>query len=86
MNFGEFLILIKNVWKESSPEELRNAIDVFDPTGNGYLTVDSLKNTLLNLGENLDEEDFKEFVKTINVQPDGTINTEGDYFKIFLIL
>ena len=31
--------------------------------------------------KNLDEEDFKEFIKTLNVQPDGTINNEGNSKK-----
>lgn len=77
LNFEEFKKLLQKTWREDDPHELKNAVSVFDPAGNGYLTVQQLKNTMLNLGENLDEEDFKEILKNVNVQPDGTINTDG---------
>ncbi|CAF0704883.1 unnamed protein product [Brachionus calyciflorus] len=76
INCNQFIKLLKKTWKEIDPTELRNAIEVFDPIGNGYFTIEQFKNTLLNLGESLEEDDFKEILKTITVQPDGTINTE----------
>lgn len=78
INYNQFIKILKNTWKEVDAQELRSAIEVFDPVGNGYLTVDQFKNSLLSLGEALDEDDFKEIVKTVNVQPDGTINIEVD--------
>lgn len=80
---------MKKTWKTNDPQELRQAIEVFDPIGNGYFTVEQLKSFLLSLGEPLDEDDFKEILKTITVQPDGTVNTEGKpYFlkNIYIII
>ena len=66
------------VWKvEDATSELRKAFDVFDPTNNGFFTPDQLKKFLTELGEILDETDFKEFMKSITVQPDDTINIDG---------
>lgn len=80
IDFNQFIKLLKKTWKANDPQELRQAIEVFDPIGNGYFTVEQLKSFLLSLGEPLDEDDFKEILKTIAVQPDGTVNTEGNFF------
>ena len=78
MNFEEFTRVLRKVWQQQDPiSEIRNALEVFDPTGNGFFTVDQLKSMLLEFGENLEEDEFKEFTKTITIQPDGTINMEG---------
>lgn len=77
ISFDQFIILLKNTWKSRNPQELRQAIDVFDPIGNGYFTIEQLKSLLLSIGEPLNEDDFKEILKTVTVQPDGTINSEG---------
>ncbi len=58
-------------------QQLQTAFEMLDPKANGFLTVDQLKKILLNLGEKIDEDDFKELLKNIPVQPDGTINNDG---------
>ncbi len=74
----EFKKVLPKVWKEEDAEsELRKAFDVFDPTNNGYFTTGQLKKMLTELGENLDEAEFKELLKNTTVQPDDTINVEG---------
>jgi len=65
---------------------LRKAFDVFDPTNNGYFTTDQLKKMLTQFGENLDEAEFKELLKSTTVQPDDTINIEGIGFVFCLFL
>ncbi len=58
--------------------QLQIAFEMLDPKNNGFMTVDQLKKILLNLGEKIDEDDFKELLKSVTVQPDGTINNEGN--------
>ena len=87
ITFEEFKKLLPKVWKDENPEkELRNAFDVFDPTNNGFFTPDQLRKFLMGFGENLDENDFKDFMKSITVQPDDTINVEGSYCGRHFIL
>ena len=61
----KFSILIKNVSKAIDKEK------------NGYLTTEQLRAVLLSFGEKLDDEEFKELLKNITVQTDGTINNDG---------
>ena len=68
---------------------LRDAFEALDTLGNGYFTVEQLKQILLTTGEQLDEQDFKELCKSVTVQADETINYEGNYmladFKLSLL-
>jgi len=74
----EFKKILPKVWKEEDAvDELRKAFDVFDPTNNGYFTIEQLKKILTELGENLDDGEFKELLKNTTVQPDDTINVDG---------
>lgn len=88
INFEDFLKLLENVWQvNDSLMELKEAMNALDSKSNGYLTVEELRHILLETGECLDEHDFKEIIKAVEVQPDGTINNEGCIFiYLFFIL
>ena len=72
--------ILERVWEEKNPGELRGAIDVIDPDMDGVLTPEQLRNFLVNNGESLTESEFKEFVKSLPMQEDGRIITEGLLF------
>lgn len=73
---------MERVWEDNNPtEELKEAFNVLDSGGNGFLTVDQLRKVLMQMGENLDEDDFKEILKSVPVQSDGTINNDGRNFN-----
>ncbi|CAF0821934.1 unnamed protein product [Brachionus calyciflorus] len=76
LNFEQFIRLLKKSWHGQSQEELKSAFDVFDPSDNGFFTIEQLKNLMMNYGEAIDEDDFKEILKLVDVHPDGTINTQ----------
>lgn len=40
---------------------------------------------LQGFGEKLDDDDFKEFIKSVPVQTDGNINNNGKEFNSFTI-
>lgn len=50
---------------------------MLDKARNGYFKVDELKAILVQMGEALEESEFKEFMKILKVKADGTVNTEG---------
>ena len=60
-------------------ERLRDAVEELDRERNGFFKVDQLKSVLLNYGECLNDEEFKEFLKDVKVR-DGTIYTEGTIY------
>jgi Ca2+-binding EF-hand superfamily protein len=49
------------------------------------MTINQLREVLLGFGEKLDDDEFKELIKSISVQSDGTINNDGNLNKIYNI-
>ena len=71
---------MKKIWENADNLKLlQNAFDIIDSKSNGFMTVDQVKKILLNFGEKIDEDDFKELLKSVPVQPDGTINNDGNF-------
>jgi Ca2+-binding EF-hand superfamily protein len=77
LTFEDLLIILEKCWIEKNQNELRTAIETFDPQMNGVLTVEMLRSYLVDLGEPLSESEFKDFLKNLPIQEDGTIITEG---------
>lgn len=55
-------------------EELRNAFNVFDTDGNGYITRDELGSVMGNLGEKLTSDELKEMMREADTDGDGKID------------
>ena len=56
---------------------------MLDKARNGYFKVEELKAILVQMGEALEESEFKEFMKILKVKADGTVNTEGIWELLF---
>lgn len=57
--------------------ELREMFKVFDMDGNGYISAEEFKWTMMNLGQQLTEEGVEEIIKTADLNGDGQIDLEG---------
>ena len=49
---------------------------VFDKDGNGYISVDELRQVMTNLGEKLTEDEVDEMVREADLDGDGEVNYE----------
>ncbi|XP_061172569.1 calmodulin-beta-like [Saccostrea echinata] len=78
IDFNEFLHFVKITYKH--PEELRchlmEAFKVFDKNGDGFITFMELKSAMTEMGECLSEQEFKEMIRTADLNGDGKINYE----------
>ena len=69
INFSEFLTVNLQKEKLLNEDMLRKAFNLFDIDGNGYITIDELKETLnLNLNNQIDWKDLV-----------GEVDKDGDY-------
>ncbi|ESN92686.1 hypothetical protein HELRODRAFT_164773 [Helobdella robusta] len=66
---------IKN--PKTTPEELRDAFQVFDKQGNGLISVQDLRTSLTSLGERLSNEELDELIREVDQNGEGMINYQG---------
>ena len=71
--------------KETDTEaEIREMFKVFDMDGNGFISAEEFKWTMMNLGNQLTEEEVNEIIKTADLNGDGQIDLEGNFhFFVF---
>jgi len=80
----QFVKLLGGIWEvKDEAKELQDAFKVIDKDDMGYLSVEQLREVLAGFGEKFDDEEFKEFIKTIPVQSDGNINNSGKNSFVF---
>ena len=71
--------------KETDTEaEIREMFKVFDMDGNGFISAEEFKWTMMNLGNQLTEEEVNEIIKTADLNGDGQIDLEGNFHFFFL--
>ena len=61
--------------------ELRQAFDVFDKDGNGYVDRHELRTTMRELGVDLTSDDVTAMMEEAGVRVDGRIYLEGKLIK-----
>lgn len=75
IEFNEFLILMEKKLKTFESEELiREAFDVMDHDGDGYITVSKLRHVVQELGLNLSEEEMDEMILEADPSGDGRVS------------
>ena len=73
--------------KETDTEaEIREMFKVFDMDGNGFISAEEFKWTMMNLGNQLTEEEVNEIIKTADLNGDGQIDLEGNFHFFFFTL
>lgn len=78
IDFEEFLeMIVKEMKKTDTEEELREAFRIFDRSGNGYINAKELKHGMVFLGERLSDEEVEEMMNEADSDRDGKISFEG---------
>jgi len=63
--------------KNMNPEEeLKEAFNVFDKDGNGFISASELRHVMTNLGEKLTDKEIDEMIREADVDGDGQISYE----------
>ena len=75
----EFLHLMDKRMKGiDTEEEIRDMFKVFDVDGNGFISSEEFKWTMMNLGQQLTEEEVEEILRAADLNGDGQIDLEGN--------
>lgn len=62
---------------EENHAEIKEAFDLFDTNGNGYITKEELVQAMKRLGENLSNEDIESMISNADINKDGQVSFEG---------
>ena len=62
---------------KTSPEELKDAFQVFDKLGTGMISVHDLKSSLTSLGERLTDEEIDELIREVDQDGEQMVNYQG---------
>lgn len=77
VEFGEFVdLMTRKVKSKEAEEELREAFEIFDIDGNGFITSRDLRQAMTKLGERLSNEEADEMIREADFNDDGEINIE----------
>ncbi len=76
IDFPEFLSLIAKEQKDNleNRDNLRDAFNVFDKEGDGFLNREQLENLIKNLGEEVSEKEAIEMIDSFRFDEDGRID------------
>ncbi|KAK1262544.1 putative calcium-binding protein CML7 [Acorus gramineus] len=77
-DFPRFLDLMRKHMKLTEPfdRQLRDAFRVLDKDSTGSVSVSDLRHVLTSIGEKLEPSEFDEWIREVDVGPDGTIKYE----------
>lgn len=77
ISFPEFLEeMVRGMKAWGKKQDLQEAFRVFDVDGNGYISVDELKQVMAKLGEELSQEVLEAMIHEADVDQDGQVNYE----------
>merc|ERR1712110_869804 len=80
LNFPEFLSMMSlKQESENAEDEIREAFQVFDGDGNGFINRQELACVMGNLGETLTQEEIQGMIDQADIDGDGVINYEEFY-------
>merc|ERR1711953_929172 len=80
IDFPEFLMMMAlKSDADNAEDEIREAFQVFDGDGNGFINRQELTMVMSNLGEKLTSEEIQGMIDEADVDGDGQINYEEFY-------
>ena len=87
VEYDEFLTMMRRASTEqgsvnSDEARKREAFNVFDMDGNGYIDKHELKYVMRRLGENLSDEDLKAMFSEADLNGDGLIDYDGKFYVL----
>merc|ERR1711971_854427 len=83
IDFPEFLSMMSlKQESENAEDEIREAFQVFDGDGNGFINRQELACVMGNLGETLTQEEIQGMIDQADIDEDGCINYEEFYLMM----
>ena len=69
--------------KKETREEISKVFKLFDPDGNGQISVSNLAKVAKDLGENMSEDELREMIEHADKSSNGYVNEE-DFYRLMM--
>jgi calmodulin len=81
ISFDEFLKIMarKSKSEDDEDEDLKEAFDIFDVDGNGFITAEELQEVMVNFGVTLTNAEAVEMIRSADADGDQVLNIEEFY-------
>lgn len=79
-------MIVKEMNKTDTEEEMREAFKIFDRSGNGFITAKELKHGMVYMGERLSDEEVEEMMREADSDGEGRISFDGKIWAFWLSL
>ncbi|XP_063717372.1 squidulin-like isoform X2 [Symsagittifera roscoffensis] len=76
VEFGEYVFLFRKYEQQMTRafNDLKYAFEIMDGDGNGYVTIDELKDAMVKFGQPMAEAELERLVQTADANKDGKID------------
>lgn len=82
IDFGEFLqLMARNMQDIEEDKIISTGFSVFDTDGDGYISIDDLRNIMQSLGEQLTEDQLADIMRDIDTNGQGKIS-ESEFTEL----
>lgn len=80
IDFNQFLdLMTARVSTKDTKEDMRKVFNLFDEGKSGFISLNSLKRVIKELGENVDEHELQEMIEKADQDHDGLVSEEEFY-------
>ena len=69
--------MMSHTQEKGHQEELRQAFNLFDSDGDGFITFEDLKRVMRNCGENLSDTELKHMFTKADINRDNLVDLKG---------
>ncbi len=76
LTIDEFEVFLKKD-NTANHAEIKEAFDLYDINGNGYISRDELIQAMKKVGENLSDDDIDGMIRKADINHDGKVSFEG---------
>ena len=67
----------KQLSSRDTAGEIREAFKVFDKDGDGFISVEELREIMGNMGEKMTKEEVDEMIQEVDMDGDGRVYCDG---------
>ena len=88
LDIKDSMLILEKLWKRESKtqmeESLKQSFKRFDKNNDGYLDLKEFEEKMTKSGEQLTTEEFRDLIANVDVDHNGRISYQGNFYKRYI--